>query len=161
MYDGVMTGNKTLDTILVGLLTLASAATLGIFVYTEIVYKRPLPSDDIELTKLKADTQSEISPEVYKLDKMTINLNSQGSRLRFLDVEIHFVPFKSEYIENLESKKVFIQDAIIDISSNMAPEELNTVAGKILLEERIRRRINDFFRKSIVKEIFFSKFVVQ
>ncbi len=156
-----MTGNKTLDTILVGILTLATAGALGVFVYTEVVFKKPLPSDDIELSNLKKDIEKEVAPEVYKLDKMIINLNSQGSRLRFLDVEIHFVPYKSEYVENLEAQKAFIQDAIIDISSNMAPEDLNTVAGKVLLEERIRRRLNDFFGKSLIKEIFFSRFVVQ
>ncbi len=161
MYDGCMTGNKTIDTVLVGFLTLATLGTLGVFVYTEIVFKRPLPSDTVELKSLKTDAQTEIAPEVYKLDKMVINLNSQGSRLRFLDVEIHFVPFKSEFVEMLDGKKVYIQDAIIDIASNMAPDELNTVAGKVLLEERIRRRINDFFGKSLVKEIFFSKFIVQ
>ena len=54
-----------------------------------------------------------------------------------------------------------MKDAIIDIASNMAPEELNTVAGKVILEERIRKRLNDFFGKSLVKEIYFSIFVVQ
>lgn len=161
LYHGTMTGNKTLDTILVAILTLATAGALGVFVYTEVLFKRPLPSDGIELDSLKQDIQKEVAPEVYKLDKMIINLNNQGSRLRFLDVEIHFVPFKSDYVEKLESQKAFIQDAIIDISSNMAPDELNTVAGKVLLEERIRRRLNDFFGKSLIKEIYFSRFVVQ
>ena len=156
-----MTGNKTIDTVLVGFLTLATVGTLGIFIYTEMVFKRPLPSNDIELENLKKDAETEIAPEVYKLDKMIINLNSQGSRLRFLDIEIHFVPFKSNYVEKLDEKKAYIQDAIIDISSNMSPDELNSVAGKVLLEERIRRRLNDFFGKNIVKELFFSRFVVQ
>jgi len=156
-----MTGNKTIDTALVGLLTLASLATLGVFIYTEMVFKKPLPEDKVELKELKKDTETAVAPEIFKLDKLIINLNSQGSRLRFLEVEIHLVPFKSNALETFDSKKAFVIDAIIDIASNMAPEELNTVAGKVLFEERIRRRLNDFFGKPLVKEIFFSRFVVQ
>jgi flagellar FliL protein len=161
LYDEYMTGNKTLDTALIGLLTLASLAALGVFTYTEMVYQRPLPSDKVEFESLKKDTETAVAPEVFKLDKLIVNLNSQGSRLRFLDVEIHLVPFKSKSVEVFENQKAFIKDAIIDISSNMAPDELNTVAGKVLLEERIRRRLNDYFGKSLIKEIFFSRFVVQ
>jgi len=156
-----MTGNKTIDTALVGLLTLASLSTLGVFIYTEMVYKRPLPENSTELESLKTDTEVAVAPENYKLDKLIINLNSRSSRLRFLDLEIHFVPYKSKFIESLDSHKAYVTDAVIDIASNMAPEELNTVAGKVLIEERIRNRLNDFFGKPIIKEIFFSRFVVQ
>ena len=156
-----MTGNKTIDTALIGLLTLASMATLGIFIYTEMVFKKPLPDEGRELEALKTDSELSVAPEIYKLDKLIINLNSRGSRLRFLDVEIHLVPYKSNALETFDSQKAFIIDAILDISSNMEPEELNTVAGKVLLEERIRRRLNDFFGKALIKEIFFSRFVVQ
>lgn len=161
MYHSFMTGNKTIDSALIGLFTLATLATLGVFIYTEMVFKRPLPSDQIELENLKKDTETAVAPEVYKLDKLIINLNGRGSRLRFLDVEVHLVPYKSQSIEIFEDQKAFIKDAVIDIASNMAPEELNTVAGKVLLEERIRRRLNDFLGKSLIKEIFFSRFVVQ
>lgn len=161
MYHNLMTGNKTIDTALIGLFTLATIATLAVFVYTEMVFQKPLPSDKVELENLKKDTETAVAPEVYKLDKLIINLNGRGTRLRFLDVEIHLVPYKSESVEIFEDQKAFVKDAVIDIASNMAPEELNTVAGKVLLEERIRRRLNDFFGKSLIKEIFFSRFVVQ
>ncbi len=156
-----MTGNKTIDSALIGLFTLATLGALGVFIYTEMVYVKPKTSDQVELNNLKKDTKKAVAPEVYKLDKLIINLNNQGSRLRFLDFEVHLVPFQSESNEIFENQKPYIKDAIIDIASNMAPDELNTVAGKVLLEERIRRRLNDFFGKSLIKEIFFSRFVVQ
>jgi flagellar FliL protein len=156
-----MTGNKTIDTALIGLFTLATLGALGVFIYTEMVYVKPTTSDKVELQALKEDSKKAVAPEVYKMDKLIINLNAQGSRLRFLDVEVHLVPFKSDSIEMIKGQDPYVKDAIIDIASNMAPDELNTVAGKVLLEERIRRRLNDFFGKSIIKEIFFSRFVVQ
>ncbi len=156
-----MTGNKSIDTIILLIATLITGATLGIFVYSEMLFERPTPSDAIEKTKLLEDSKIAVAPDIYKVDKLIINLSSPTRRLRFLDVEVNLVPFKSETIETFESKKFYIKDVIIDISSNMAPDELNTVAGKVILEERIRKRLNDFFGKSLVKEIFFSRFVVQ
>ena len=156
-----MTGNKTFDTILLSMASAATAAALGVFVYSEMLYQRPLPSDEIEKKALVKDSQSATTPENFKVDKMIINLNSQTSRLRFLDVQMYFVPYRSEYNETFKSQISYVKDAIIDIASNMQPDELNTVAGKVLLEERIRRRLNDFFGKSLIKEILFSRFVVQ
>ena len=156
-----MTGNKSIDTIILLIASLITAATLGVFVYSEMLYQRPTPSDAEEKSKLIEDSKVAVAPEIYKVDKLIINLNSPTKRLRFLEVEVHLVPFKNDYMEKLDAKKFYIQDAIIDISSNMAPDELNTVAGKVILEERIRKRLNDFFGKSLIKEIFFSRFVVQ
>ncbi len=156
-----MTGNKSIDTIILLIATLITGATLGIFVYSEMLFERPLPSDAVEKEKLIEDSKVAVAPDIYKVDKLIINLNSATRRLRFLDVEVNLVPFKSNSIEIFDSKKFYIKDAIIDIASNMAPEELNTVAGKVILEERVRKRLNDFFGKSLVKEIFFSRFVVQ
>lgn len=157
----VMTGNKSIDTIILLIATLITGATLGTFVYSDMIYKRPLPSDKLEKEKLIEDSKVAVAPDIYKLDKLIINLNSPTRRLRFLDIEVNLVPFRSNAIETFQTKKFYIKDAIIDIASNMAPDELNTVAGKVILEERIRKRLNDFFGKSLVKEIFFSRFVVQ
>ncbi len=156
-----MTGNKTFDTVLLSLASLATAGALGIFVYSEMLYKRPLPSDKRQKEALIADSQQAVIVENFKIDKMIINLNAQTSRLRFLDIQMFLVPFKTEYNETFKEQISFIKDAIIDITSNMQPDDLNTVAGKVLLEERIKNRLNDFFGKSLIKEILFSRFVVQ
>ena len=126
-----------------------------------MLYQKPLPSDEIEKQNLIEDSKVSVAPDIYKVEKLIINLNSASRRLRFLELEAHLVPFKSNSLDIFEAKKFYVKDAIIDIASNMAPEELNTVAGKVILEERIRKRLNDFFGKSLVKEIYFSIFVVQ
>jgi flagellar protein FliL len=156
-----LTGNKSIDTILTALLLAASAGTVGIFVYTEMLYERPLPSEIAERKELIEASKKRVFPDIYKMDKMVINLLGRNKRLRYLDLQVHLVPFKSEQVEKFESSKSFIHDAIIDLVSHMEPEELNSVAGKILLEERIKRRLNDNYRKPTVKQIFFSNFVIQ
>ena len=156
-----MTGNKTVDNILLALMFLATGAALGTFVYTEMVYKRPLPKDEVELANLKNDTKGVSTPESYKLDKLTVNLTSKTRRLRFLDVQIHLVVFKKDDISRLEEIKPIINDIIIDVAAGMEPDELNSIAGKLIFENRVKKNINKNFKKSVVKELFYTKFVVQ
>ena len=96
-----------------------------------------------------------------KLDKLIVNLKSRTSRLRFLDLQTYLVPFKNQHNDTLEENKAVINDIIIDEAARMKPEELNTVSGKLIFESRLRKRINTVLRGSIVKDIFFSRFVVQ
>ncbi|MBY0416372.1 MAG: flagellar basal body-associated FliL family protein, partial [Bdellovibrionales bacterium] len=39
--------------------------------------------------------------------------------------------------------------------------ELNSLSGKILLEDRLKREINKALKKPVVKNIFFASFIVQ
>lgn len=156
-----MTGNKTIDTAIAGLAILVTLGTLGSFVYTEMIYKKPLPSESLNRDLLNQEPKKDLLIEPFKLKPITINLRSPTRRLRFLEIEVHLVPFKEEYKEKLSQVESYLYDAIIDIAGAMEPDELNSISGKILLEERIKKRIQSRFNKEIVKEIFFSKFVVQ
>lgn len=156
-----MTGKKLIDTILVGLMLLASAATVGVFVYTEYLYERPLPDPAAEREKMHAQAKEQLFPNSYKLDKLTINLPSRSSRLRFLDMQAYLVPFNSEATEAFDKNKAAIQDIVISITSAMDAEELGTVSGKILLEARIKKQVNAIFPKPFVKTVQFTDFVIQ
>lgn len=156
-----MTGNKMIDTVIVGLCVLASAATAGIFVYTEMLFEKPTIDQQREIRRAKEQTLAVTRPESFKLDKLIINLHSRKTRLRFLDVQIYLVPFKSEYGDLLEAAKARINDSVIDIVSRMDPKELNSLAGKDILKNRIKNAVNVIVNKQAVKRINFSKFVVQ
>lgn len=156
-----MTGKKSLDLIILGLATLITAAVLGVFVYTEMLFTKDMPVEEDEKADLMLFAKKETSGDNFKVDKIIINLNSAGSRLRFLDIELYLVPFKARFNDVFEQSKPYINDTIIDVASNMQPEELNSVAGKILLQGRIRKRLNTYYQNNLVKEIYFSRFVVQ
>ena len=156
-----MTGKKNIDLIILGLSTFMTAAVLGIFVYTEIIFSKEAPSEEKEKKELMLFMKKKSEQDNFKVDKVIVNLASAGSRLRFLDVEMYLVPFKIEFNDIFEKHKPYVTDTIISVSSNMSPNELNSVAGKILLQSRIRKRLNSYFQKDLVKEIYFSRFVVQ
>jgi len=134
---------------------------LGLFVYTEVIYKKPPIDQLIELERLKEESLRKVVLPIYNMEKMVINLPSATTRLRFLEFEASFVSFKQESHTLYDRKKVFIQNTIIDTASNMEPDELNSVMGKITLEHRLRERINTGLGGSHIKEILFPLFIVQ
>lgn len=156
-----MTGNKNIDKVILILALLTTIATAGVFVYTEILYKRALPNDQAEFQALKESTKNNYIPESFKLDKIIVNLPSKTSRLRFLDTEINLVLFDKEFVKLLEENKALINDLIIEIAADMDPDELNSISGKLIFESRVRNRLNQKLGKMIVKELFYSKFVIQ
>lgn len=156
-----MTGNRMIDNILIGLMVGASLLTLGLFYYSLKIYEKPLPQDSVEREALLNDSKQKVFAEAFKLDKLIVNLKSRTSRLRFLDLQTYLVPFKNRQVDILEENKAIINDIIIDEAARIKPDELNTVSGKLIFENRLRKRINKELNGSLVKDIFFSRFVVQ
>lgn len=155
-----MTGKPTLDKILLALGLISSIAVLGMFIYTDILFQKPLPDDQKEFEELKAASKKINVTTGYTLKKVTINLKSTR-KLRFLSTEIVLIPFKREQTQTIEDNEAMIRDIIIDTGSNMTAKELSAITGKIIFEEMIKDRINQTQKRPLVKEVFFSNFVIQ
>jgi len=141
-------------------LTVSIAATF-ICIYTGMMYKKPLPKNETEMQIFKMEGKKSVTLKNFKLEEMKVNLNSENNRLRYLTVEMFLTPFENDFLDLLEGARPIIQHIIIDTSDQMLPSELNTVSGKILFEARVKKKINDLFPQSVVKEIYFSNFMVQ
>lgn len=144
---------------IINLLVMLGSA--GLVYYSNYMIKKVPTDQAAELQNMLNDSTlaNKITP--HKLKKITVNLYSQKNRLRYLDVELDLLPFKEEDKEILKKHNDIIFDIIIQIASDMTPEELNSVSGRILLENRIKTQINQALSKSIIREIFFSRFVIQ
>jgi flagellar FliL protein len=156
-----MTGNKAIDNVILFLTLLATAGCLGVFVYTEMIYKKPLPQNDVEMAALMKDGKEQVFPAPFKLDPLIINLKSRKTRLRFLNLQIYIVPLNNNSDDLFENSRAMINDAIIQIAGAMEADELNSISGKILLEDRIKKAINEITRVQVVKGLLFTKFVIQ
>lgn len=160
-----MTGKKLIDTILLAVMILATLAVVGLFYYTEKMYTKPPIDENAEKTALLNSVDARAMPTFFKVDKMTVSLvprnETANSRMRWLEIEMHLVLFEAEDTELMKASLPIVQDRIIDITSKMGPEELNSLSGKILLEDRLKREINKAMKKPVVKNIFFASFIVQ
>lgn len=149
-----------INKILLFLSLAVSTLTLAMFIYW-FTYEKPAPSESIEKEKL-LNAKNEIkSSDSFQIKKLVVNLPSRPGRLKFLETAIHFVPFKNSDIKVLEDHEFILRDSVIEIARKMKDDELNTVTGKIILEERLINQINQIFKRNIIKELYFSAFVVQ
>ena len=160
-----MTGKKLVDMILLGVMILATLAVVGLFYYTEKMYKKPPIDENAEKAALLTSVDAKGIPTFFKVDKMIISLipknESANSRMKWLEVEMHMTVFEAADAELMKVNLPLVQDRIIDISSKMGADELNSLTGKILLEDRLKKAINTALNKTVVKNIFFASFIVQ
>tara|TARA_B100000676_G_C17786951_1_gene684947 strand:- start:110 stop:580 length:471 start_codon:yes stop_codon:yes gene_type:complete len=156
-----MTGKKMIDLIILGVSLLATLAALGVIVYKTIIFKRPLPNSEAEKAKLLASGQTFKPINSYKMKRVIVNLPSRSKKLRFLEITTEIVPFKDDQVAEIEKNKHIVRDTFLDIAGEMSPEELNSLTGKLLLESRIKNRLNKEMGSKIIQELYFTKFVVQ
>lgn len=160
-----MTGKKLLDMILLGVMTLTTLSVIGLFYYTEKVFKRPPIDENKERETLLKEGNPNDLPAFYKLEKMTISLIPKdpavAQRMRYVELEVHLVLFKSEDAGVIKTYLSVVQDKIITVASKMGPDELNSLTGKILLEDRLKKEMNKALGKTVIKGIFFSRYIVQ
>lgn len=151
--------------ILLGVMILATLAVVGLFYYTEKMYKKPPIDEGAEKADLLTSVDTKGIPTFFKVDKMIVSLiprnEAANSRMRWLEIEMHLVLFETSDLEEMKTNLPVVQDRIIDIASKMGPDELNSLSGKILLEDRLKREINKAMNRPVVKNIFFASFIVQ
>lgn len=133
----------------------------GLVYYSHKMIKRKPIDETAALNKMINDVANASKVTPVKLKKLTINLYSRKTRLRFLDIELNILPFAEKDKELIKEMEPYIADSVIIIAGDMTPEDLNSVSGKILLENKIRYQTNQMLKRSVVKEIFFSRFVIQ
>ena len=160
-----MTGNKKVDTIIVLIMLLATLATAGVFTYTEMLHKAPVVSDEQQKQELMNSVGVNAIPQFFKVEKMVVSLiprdDVTNARMRWLEIEMHLILFDPADETYLKDHIAIVKDRVIDIASKMGANELNSVSGKILLEDRLKREINKALLKPVVKNIFFTSFIVQ
>ena len=155
-----MTGNGTIDKILAGLNLAVILGALGLVIKANFLTSPPAIDPAAEELALENEIRSGKDIKLFKMDKLIVNLPSRNKRLRYLDLEVHLRPFKNSQLKMIEDHKAKISDAIIDVVGRMTPRELGTLAGKILLEQKLKNRINSFYSFPTIEKIFYSKFVI-
>lgn len=137
-------------------------AGAGLVFYSHNLLK-PEPIDqsaEAQALKDQAVSSSQIQPVPIK--KFVVNLHSRGTRLRYLDIEMNVLPFSEDQKELIKTNEHVFKDVVIEIASQLGPDDLDSVTGKILLENKIKKQVNAKLGDSpVVKQIYFSGFVVQ
>ena len=137
-------------------------AGAGLVFYSHNVIK-PKPTDQAaEAENLKKDALAGTQIQPVPIKKFVVNLHSKSSRLRYLDLEMNVLPFTEEQKGIIKANEYIFKDTLIEIASRLDPEDLDSVTGKILLENKIKKAVNKKLGEPpVIKQIYFSGFVVQ
>lgn len=137
-------------------------AGAGLVFYSHNVI-RPEPTDQAaQAEALKADALANTQMKPVPIKKFVVNLHSGGSRLRYLDLEMNVLTFSEDQKAVVKANEHVFKDVVIEIASHLGPDDLDSVTGKILLENKIKKQVNaKLGDPPVVKQIYFSGFVVQ
>lgn len=156
-----MTGNPSIDKIILGLNGIAVTAAAVLVVFSHTMLKKPGTERGKEFGNMIEGSISELEKAPVVLDEIVVNLYSREARLRFLDTQMNLVIFEEKDREMALILKPFVFDTLIDVAGNMLPKELNSITGRILLETRVKNRVNELVKRPVIKKILFSKFIIQ
>lgn len=152
--------------ILILLNLVVAIAAAGVVFYSHNILK-PAPTDQAaEADAMKTDAASKSQLQPVPIKKFVVNLHSKASRLRYLDLEMNVLTFAEDQKEIIKAHEYIFKDIVIEIAAHLGPEDLDTMTGKILLENKIKKQANAKLSalsggQPVVKQIFFSGFVVQ
>lgn len=134
---------------------------MGTVYYAHNVVSPPPTNKAQELGSMIENSIAELEKPPVVLKEALVNLYSREARLRFLNTQMNLVIFEEADRQLATTLTPHVFDTLIDVAGNMRPNELNSVTGKILLEKRIKDRVNKIANRPVIKKILFSKFIIQ
>lgn len=138
----------------------AMGTGLFLIYISTIGYEKPSVSE-AELNKEIIEFQKSIrnNPIMYTMD--TFNTNLEGVPRRFLRVQVSLEMLDEEGYEEVIGLGAEARDSIVKILNTKKFTDLDSVQGKLHLKNQITAQINGFLQRGVVKNVYFSDFVVQ
>ena len=156
--------NKKVLVALTGFLISLNFAGLGMGVYMVFVSTIGYTSPAITEQKLRdvagLPSHLEQGPMVYTMEKFVANLSGEPKRTLRIQVNLDMMNAQS-YSEIMdEENRARARDTILRILNEKSFTDLESLQGKLFLKDEIVRNVNKSLRMGLVKDIYFSDFVM-
>ncbi len=102
----------------------------------------------------QAGEKSALAP----MDPFILNLSDPG---RFLKLSMQLEVDDQADVPMIEGNKPQIKDAVITLISSKSVDDLSTAEGKMQLKDDLVLRVNQVVGKPVVKNIYFTEFIMQ
>lgn len=159
---------KAIMTMVFSVVNLAVTGGGAYLVYASTIGWHSPSISEAELQAEKEKNQSELDkagaeagPLVYTMDKFTVNL--AGEPKRTIRIEVNLEMLGKDGFEEIitTDNRAKARDRIVRALGEKSFAELETIQGKLFLKDRIAMEVNSILDKGVVKDIYFSEFVVQ
>lgn len=147
-----------------------AAANLGItgaggyLVYASTIgWQSPTITEADLRTQEEKDTeaQRDLAPFIFTMDKFTVNLNGEPRRTIQIEVSLEMLGQEGfEEVINTENRAK-ARDKIVRILNDKTFADIESIQGKLFLKDRIAMEVNGLLSQGVVKDVYFSNFVVQ
>lgn len=99
-------------------------------------------------------------PVVYSMEPFTVNLADQDDQ-RIVQVKVTLEMLDENGFEEVVSMGAQARDTIVTILNGKQFPELQTIQGKLFLKDEITVALNKQLDRSFIKDVYFSRFVLQ
>lgn len=108
-----------------------------------------------------AEAQRDLAPFIFTMDKFTVNLNGEPRRTIQIEVSLEMLGQEGfEEVINTENRAK-ARDKIVRILNDKTFADIESIQGKLFLKDRIAMEVNGLLSQGVVKDVYFSNFVVQ
>lgn len=135
----------------------------GYMVYASTIgWKNPSISEEMAERELASTSREvDLAPLVYTMDKFTVNLGGEPKRTIRLEVNLQMLG-KDGFEEVMEPEnRAKTRDRVVRLLNEQTFSELESIQGKLFLKDKIAGEVNGILRRGVVKDVFFSDFVVE
>lgn len=124
-------------------------------------WESPVITEESAQRDLASTEETELAPMVFTMDKFTVNLEGEPKRTIRLEVNLQMLG-KDGFEEVMEPEnRAKARDKIVRILNEEGFNDLESIQGKLFLKDKIAMEVNGILHKGVVKDVFFSDFVVQ
>jgi flagellar FliL protein len=112
-----------------------------------------------QLKKSRETSDKEGQSVFYTMDTFSVNLAGDPRRVVRLQMTLEMLDESG--FEEVVRLGPAARDAIVRILNRKEFPEVETIQGKLFLKDQIATTLNQFLKEGVVKDIYFSDFVVQ
>ncbi|MFN3453603.1 MAG: flagellar basal body-associated protein FliL [Pseudobdellovibrio sp.] len=155
---------QKLGLIINGLLVTMNFVGLGIGAYwvysSTIGYESPYIIEETLRKPSSLPESVERGINIYTMEKFVVNLSGQPQRKIMLQINLDMMSAQS-FSEILETEKTAkARDKIIRLLNERSFADIETIQGKLFLKDKIVEEVNKILVAGLVKDVYFTDFVV-
>jgi flagellar FliL protein len=144
------------------LLNLCGLGTGAFWVYSSTLgYESPYIIEEALRKPANLPESVEKGMNMYTMDKFLVNLSGQPQRQILLQINLDMLNAQS-FTEIMDADKTArARDSIIRLLNDKSFSDIETIQGKLFLKDKIVEEVNKVLLVGLVKDVYFSDFVVR
>lgn len=151
---------KFLPLIFVGINVLCMIGGLALVYLGTLGSEPAIVKEERELERFIASREMKTEePLIYTMDKLTVNLD--GYPRRIIQTEINLLLLDKQGYEQVIRLGSKGRDSVVRILNGKQFNEIETLQGKLKLKEEIATSLNDLMVEGVIKEVYFTDFIVK